>query len=339
MRGFTSPLWPIHYKPLPDELLSCWLVRLAHGHGLKVQTFCNLIFGNRHQVWNRDIDRLAPAWLIDELCYRTGATHEAAMNTTLHAYEGFLYPKVKISGVMQWILSLKMYHRKRAGYGLQFCPACLANDTIPYFRKAWRVALNTVCGHHGTMMLDRCPECRSAIAVHRIDMGALGDIETTPLSFCHACGFDLRAAPTNPPAYYDAQGSAVLMSAIQAIDHSAAARIGWDLGRYSVMRHLCHLLTARYKHLHLRQFVLDNIGVAEIPLPLGHISFEMRPIEERHHILQLATWLLVDLESRLKAAWRAGAVRYSMLTKDFVESPEWYDRIASEFSDWRDRLS
>lgn len=105
------------------------------------------------------------------------------------------------------------------------------------------------------------------------------------------------------------------------------------------MRHLCHLLTARYKHLNLRQFVLDKTGVAEIPLTLGHISFEMRPIEERHHVLQLAAWLLVDLESRLKAAWRTGAVRYSMLTKDFVGSPEWYDRIASEFTDWRDRLS
>jgi len=31
-RGLTAPLWPIRYKPLPDELLSSWLVRLAHGH-------------------------------------------------------------------------------------------------------------------------------------------------------------------------------------------------------------------------------------------------------------------------------------------------------------------
>lgn len=50
-----------------DELLSWWRVRLAHGHGLKVQIFYNLIFGNRHQVWSRDIDRLAPDWLVSEL--------------------------------------------------------------------------------------------------------------------------------------------------------------------------------------------------------------------------------------------------------------------------------
>lgn len=78
MRGLTESLWPIRYKPLPDELLSSWLVRLAHGHGLKVQTFCNLIFGNKLQVWNRDIDRLAPEWLIAELSSKTGASYQKA---------------------------------------------------------------------------------------------------------------------------------------------------------------------------------------------------------------------------------------------------------------------
>src|SRR6202035_476121 len=98
MRGLTSSLWPIHYKPLPDELLSCWLVRLAHGHGLKVQTFCNQIFGSHLQVWNRDIDRLAPTWLLNELSHRTGTSAEAALNSTLRVYEGRLYRKFRSTG-------------------------------------------------------------------------------------------------------------------------------------------------------------------------------------------------------------------------------------------------
>lgn len=81
-RGVRVALWPIRYKPLPDELLSSWLVRLAHGHGLKVQTFCNLMFGNRRQVWNRDIDRLAPDWLVEALALHTGTPMELARRTT-----------------------------------------------------------------------------------------------------------------------------------------------------------------------------------------------------------------------------------------------------------------
>jgi hypothetical protein len=198
MRGFTSPLWPIRYKPFPDELLSCWLVRLAHGHGLKVQTFCNLMFGNRRQVWNRDIDRLAPAWLVDELILRTGTSPELAWGTTLRAYEGILYPKFRLSGTSRWILALKVYHRTRQGYGLQFCPACLAEDNIPYFRKRWRIALNTVCSKHGTMLFDRCPHCGAAVAFHRLDMAGVEAIDVAPLSYCHSCQFDLReAVPEN----------------------------------------------------------------------------------------------------------------------------------------------
>ena len=148
MQGLTTSLWPIHYKPLPDELLSCWLVRLAHGHGMKVQTFCNILFGNRLQVWNRDIDRLAPPWLVDELSRRTGTPLSASYATTLRAYEGQLFTKSKDSGALAWIQTLKMYHRKREGFGLQFCGACLADRPMPYFRKAWRVAFNTICTKH-----------------------------------------------------------------------------------------------------------------------------------------------------------------------------------------------
>jgi Zn ribbon nucleic-acid-binding protein len=338
MRGFTSSLWPIRYKPLPDELLSCWLVRLAHGHGLKAQTFCNLIFGNRHQVWNRDIDRLAPAWLVDELCRRTGTPPEIAWNTTLRAYEGLLYRKFRMSGALHWILVLKMYHRKREGYGLQFCPTCLAEDAIPYFRTCWRVAFNTVCIRHGTMLLDRCPACGVAVAVHRIDMTRPDSIEIVSLSYCHACGFDLRDAPAAEPIFYDGQASKLLFAANRAFNPENRQVSEWDLGRYAVMHQLCRHMTARYKHVTLRSFVLGQLGIRGIPLTGGHISFEMRPIQERHHLNQLVAWLLVDLNSRLTVAWRTGAIRYSVLLKDFPDAPVGYRDIVRKFVNWRARL-
>jgi Zn ribbon nucleic-acid-binding protein len=338
MRGFTSPLWPIRYKPLPDELLSCWLVRLAHGHGLKAQTFCNLIFGNRRQVWNRDIDRLAPAWLVDELCCRTGTSSELAWNTTLRTYEGLLYQKFRLAGALHWILALKMYHRKREGYGLQFCPACLTDDTVPYFRKRWRVAFNTVCTSHGTMLLDRCPECGMAVAVHRLDIARPDAIETAPLSHCHSCGFDFRNAPKLEPISYDVQASALLLEANRAFDAEDGSNNKWDIGQYAVMHQLCRILTARSKHVRLREFVLAQVGFQEIPLTKGHISFEMRSIEERHHLAQLTAWLLVNLKPRLTAAWQVRAVRYSVLLKDFEGRPEWYSCIAETLANWRDRF-
>lgn len=338
MKGLTASLWPIHYKPLPDELLSCWLVRLAHGHGLKVQTFCNLIFGNQRQIWNRDMDRLAPDWLIDELSFRTGAPRERVWNTTLRSYEGILYSKFRLAGNLRWLLGLKIYHRKREGHGLQFCPSCLFEDKIPYFRKHWRVAFYTVCAVHKTMMLDRCPQCGAAIAIHRLDIANSGAVEDGTVAYCHACGMDLRTAPILEPIVYDLAVSEFLLSACCTIAPHDAVETEWNLGRYAVMHQLSWIMTARYKHVHLREFVLRQIGTRDISLTQGRVSFEMRSIEERHHLVQLVGWLLVDCESRLDAAWRGGAVRYNVLLKDFTDVPDWYWQIVRKFTNWRNRI-
>ncbi|NHZ78949.1 hypothetical protein F2P44_06615 [Massilia sp. CCM 8695] len=329
-------LWPIRYKPLPDELLSSWLVRLAHGHGLKVQTFCNAIFGERLQIWNRDIDRIAPPWLLNELSLRTGTPYSVAADTTLRTYEGVLYRKFRSAGPLHWILVLQMYHRKRLGFGLQFCPRCLADDETPYFRKRWRVALLTVCSVHKTMLLDRCPNCAAAVAAHRIDFHRFDPVENTPVSFCHQCNFDMRTASAAEPIFYDGSSFALLLAAGDRIDGDAGGE--WALDRFAVLHQLCRTMTARYKHVGLRNFVLGQIGVPDIALSQGHISFEMRPVAERHHLLLLTAWLMADLEPRLRAAWQRRAVRYSVLTKDFPERPDWYGRIVAKFENWRDRL-
>lgn len=335
MKGFTSPLWPVRYKPLPDELLSSWLVRLAHGHGLKVQTFCNLIFGNRLQVWNRDIDRLGPDWLVNELSARTGTPLEIAHRTTLRAYEGLLYPQFKLSGVLQWILTLKMYHRKHEGFGLQYCPLCLLEEPEPYFRKSWRVAFNTVCVQHQCMMRDRCPNCGAGVAFHRRDMGRCDVVVTDSLAGCHRCGFDLGEVGAEPIISYDVQASDWQAQLCWQLSPSNFGRTAADLDSLSVMRQLGMLLTSQYSTVKLHAHVCDQLSVSDMEMARGRISMETRPLQERHHLLQLLSWLMLDLEPRLRTAWRAKAVRYNQLRKDYWDAPAWFLNVVEGFSDWR----
>lgn len=330
-------LWPIRPRPLPDELLSSWLVRLAHGHGLKVQTFCNLTFGSELQVWNRDIDRLAPPWLLRELVCRTGTPWAIIVRTTLRAYENLLYRKFRSAGSLQWILGLKMYHRKRTGFGLQFCPLCLRLDRVPYYRRSWRVALTTACPIHKTMLHDRCPECHASVAVHRVDMRdrTLGE---RALSYCHSCGFDLSESQTVQPDYYDSDTADVLRAACSACGYESSPSCSdWNLQRLSVLHHLCQILTSRYQHVRLRQFILSKLSAIDVPLTPGRVSIEMRSVHERHHLVQLAAWLLVDIRSRLTESWYAGAVRQNLFLKDFDDSPDWYREIIDALPNWRTR--
>ena len=332
LRGITAPLWPIRYKPLPDELLSSWLVRLAHGHGLKVQTFCNLIFGNRHQVWNRDVDRLAPPWLVETLARQTGTPIDVAYGTTLKVYDGILFHNPRPSGHLNWVQSLKIYHRVREGFGQQFCPACLAEDEAPYFRKAWRLSISTVCTRHSRMLHDRCHECGAAVSFFRMDIGiAASDAADDAISVtrCHECRVDLAAAPAEAPLVIEPFAFARVAAIAASIQDCIRAKRGMlSVGELDVLRHLCTLMLSTRGTLALRAYMVDVHGVAD-PVALGakRIPLESLPTETRHVLLQCAAWLLNDLPGRLGAAVRSGALRYNHLLRDFDNPPLWYRSV------------
>lgn len=201
--GLSGDLWPIHLKPKSDELLSSWLVRLAHANGYKVETFCCLLFGYRSTIWNRDIDRAAPDNIGAILSSITGATSEQILNTTFVSYEGKLFSQVNHHGVTRWILPLGIYHRARKRPALMYCPACLARDETPYFRKQWRLAFSTVCTIHECLLLDICPRCYASVAPHRVDMLNRCYLISPDLNVhCCSCEYDLRntrATPVNDP--------------------------------------------------------------------------------------------------------------------------------------------
>ena len=329
MKEFTSPLWPIHFKPLPDELLSSWLVRLAHSHGLKVQTFCNLIFGNRLQVWNRDIDRLAPEWLITELSDRTGTDMGQVIATTLQSYQGVIYHRYRASGTLSWIQSLKLHHRKFEGFGLQFCPECLAQDEEPYFRKAWRVAFNTICTAHNCILHDRCPDCGYGVAFHRNDMRHAEYVATIALKECHHCGFDLSKSPTIRPSYVSRDIGIFLGNLSQKLLDETLSQA--EIDNLLVMHHFAKLMFTKNSTVKLYSYLCDVMGVNKIPL-ITKDDIEGVDVETRHHVLQVIAYLMLDLGPRLRVAIAVKGLRYNHLKKDFNEMPKCYADLIERFS-------
>lgn len=169
-------------------------------------------------------------------------------------------------------------------------------------------------------------------------MNNSSQIEGITLSYCHACRFDLRAASTTAPSSYDQYATVRLRSIGTMLDRENSSTNEENIGHLEVLRHLCTLMTTNYKYIHLREYVSKQLGIEDIPLTPGKVWFEARPIDERHHLIQLALWLFVDLETRLHEAWKARAVRYNLLLKDFSDPPSWYMTIVRKFSNWRDRF-
>ncbi len=88
MSRMEEAYWTVRPYYLPAELLSVWVVWIAVANGLKVQYLADAVFVNQHQILNRDIDRLAPCWLLVSLGRHTGVPLPEVRSTTLHAYQG-----------------------------------------------------------------------------------------------------------------------------------------------------------------------------------------------------------------------------------------------------------
>lgn len=200
--GANRELWPIRIEPLTGELLSSWIVRLAHAHGMRAETFVTAVFGCHWPLWTRDIDRSASDASIQVLSQITGVESQALHEHTLRSYEGVLAQSVNPKGGSGGILPLGIYHRTRRRRGLMFCPDCLAGDAVPFFRKAWRVTYLCVCPSHGWVLRDCCPACEAPLAPHRVDVK--WRLQTTVGSqlhlLCWQCGWDLRSADDRQPA-------------------------------------------------------------------------------------------------------------------------------------------
>ncbi|MBB5574685.1 TniQ family protein [Rhizobium paranaense] len=171
----VSERWPVIVEPLHEEMLSSWLHRLAYANGVAPRAFARVL-GLTPGMWSASLDLKLPGDIARQLCANTGVSSDQLSAMTLsHAL-----PK-------QLLLPLRNSRRRDRSTWLQFCSQCLAEDSQPYFRRRWRLATRVSCTKHGCRLRDRCPCCRSRIAVFNGN-------RLVPQHFCARCGYDLRRA-------------------------------------------------------------------------------------------------------------------------------------------------
>lgn len=166
----SGVLWPIHPKPLSDELLSSWMIRIARAYGLTPASFWNCQAGPVHF---RRVDYHVQDGLLKLISVATATRLERVVATTLRALPGF---GIARHGGKEEVI--------------RFCPACLDED--PYFRRRWRLEFFMLCDVHEFALHNHCPICRGLVRLEQVPLGA------DSIAVCHSCGFDLRRAPAIP---------------------------------------------------------------------------------------------------------------------------------------------
>jgi hypothetical protein len=82
-------------------------------------------------------------------------------------------------------LQIRKLTDKRTHNGLMYCPKCLAEDKIPYFRKKWGYQFYNACPKHKVFLTDRCWRCYEKINFAKIK-------HFKEICICHKCEKNFR---------------------------------------------------------------------------------------------------------------------------------------------------
>ena len=292
----------IRPRPLGDELFTSWLVRLAWANAEKLHPFCHRRLGMVRHSWQHDLDRWAEPLAIKQSAAATGLPEERVFATTLASYEGVLCDSHIHAGGVHWILSVKPFYRTRYWYGQQYCPACLREDPVPYFRRLWRLSFMVACQKHGTLLVDACPHCGAPVSFHEGDYARRRfPFDAPRITLCPRCGGDFRlhAVPlADPDVVKFEQGLIETMTDgwSRLVPHQTIYGIAFFDG----LHHLLRVLASNTRTRRIREHLLAEESQLGFPTSFCRAThhFDDLRVHDRYSLVRMAARLIVEWPRR-----------------------------------------
>lgn len=331
----SRKLLPARPKPLPNEVLSSWFARVAEANAVKQHSLAFMRLGATKPPWTWALDLEGGEWFLRNLCKTTGTSLALGRKTTLFDYLGLVFPRHPRRTRTLWVLPTKAPGKNIITDGIQLCPACLSEGGQPYFRRQWRLAFHTFCPVHDTMMLEICPSCRFPIAYHRHDCSV--ELEKAgAISLCFNCGVDFRNSQPQPPEEYLSEILEHYRQILMEFQSNTASR--FDLAFFTTLHQLCKIMVSIENKNKLREHVACSLGILPRKVVARRTPFYWRGLTTRYHVISLALWLMMDPVDRITDAWKAGAIKYSTLVKDFPDAPQWFIAFARKLNRQESKL-
>jgi len=324
-RGMEDKRFFFHPKPFSGELLSSWLVRIALLHHFSPVTFMNIHFPQlKPDIWSRDIDLY---WgtrqdLLEILSYKSRTPIQTLYQCTLNSYEGYLNEQIHSNARNKLITPVINRGRRNKGKALRFCPICLKNDSIPFFRKEWRLSFVTTCLKHKCFLQDCCPQCQSPISIYKLTKG-------DSLYHCYKCDAsyldcEVEAIPSDS---YGMKAQKTFLDILYSGIFHFEGRRYYSLAYFDAMKQLSKLIY----NFNLRKGINQRESYHKVhPLPI----FDKKPSIYVESISLKEQYLVYSAcENALKSFKRANAfckknkIRRTEMTHSMEYIPYWYDLI------------
>ena len=208
-----------------------------------------------------------------------------------------------------------------------FCPKCIAEDAIPYFKRRWRLAFSTICTKHKYYLLDACPKCKSPIEPHRSDMQGRGVFPHGSQNVhCWKCSFDLRASLGTEVT--DESILKLLIRLEFALDNGYANWAGNPTMHSIVFFDGLRELTAGITSRHVLERLMKSDHLSGIRLTCWpHTGLEMASLPLRRELFRMLAIALEDWPHSFAELIHECNLRYADLKGDSVQRAYWYEKV------------
>lgn len=318
----TTSLFLIRPTALSGESLSSWRQRSGWRNGY---TFFP-IPDERNRRTDPDLGLHQPD--IDWLAQGHGVSVEAVTSLSLKSQVGkFLEPFEQRAQPRWWLRA--RYGIDQRPYGPMFCPKCLAQDPIPYFRLAWRFAFVTECVEHRCTLLDQCPACIRPPWPGGVGIKDRISSRFDAFNICWHCGLDLsKIATSESPS----NTSSVLLHGLHAGRISVGEQSIPVIEALHALRGICQLF------LRKRARLVIAASAGKWAALTGQLSDEATRTLSVDHLRINDRALLVSAAWGILAGWPLSFLEFSEQTgisrthfnRTVDLQPAWMNRVIDD---------
>ena len=324
---------PIHPRPRHDELLSSWITRLAIENGFYPYSFFTKVVGLKGELIVKDVDRGNFTGFLERLSQVSGVSTEELSNLCISSLQGEVFSHESLVACVRWVLPLGCHKKIKRSKGIVYCPLCLKEDEVRYFRKSWRLAFMTLCEKHGCVLWDHCYYCKASINYQRVGIRT-GEYEipNKDLGICFNCRKPLWEAPVKTLSLSLERFSSPYRNFLSA--YASGNPIVPELNQplnIQVLNGLW-LLSGRLageRAIEVRERILKETGIAISSLK-QNCSFEAFPFRQRLNILIAVLYYLQDWPNKFLDLVKNTTFTVSSFKKGTGEMPFWLRTVVYE---------
>lgn len=294
--------------PLVGESLSSWRQRGGLANGF----FRFPLHSTRSYA--KDFDKGISAAEEEWLCASFRIRPEALEEMTLeHFCDGALIHSRALKKP-RWVIPIGY---REGGIASVYCPKCLAEDEVPYFRLTWRLAFICTCPLHGCGLRERCGACNAP--VWPATLKTLPAKQMKDLGHCPFCAVALQDGLGGKADSFSLPLARAIDTGLIPEEVSQCLQLP-DLfdGLWSLAQLLLRRSCSRLRRV--LPFDTDRAGSTMQ-------NVELLSLDHRKDVLENAYWLMQDWPDRFIGCMKAAGLSRSLVAKSKIPFPRWFSDV------------